>query len=164
GNDTLQGGLGDDLLDGGQGVDSLTGGDGNDIYRTGIGDAISEASGVMLGGGTDILDIRAATSGLTATLAAAFDSFSQDLKFSRVNGGQDLRVDLTVNGGASAGAITVIGMDNLQTMVETLRLYRANGSQIGGAIDLTSVWAAAGATAKALMLTGGTSVLGALAA
>ncbi|TNC99975.1 MAG: serralysin [Rhodocyclaceae bacterium] len=159
----LTGNAGNNILDGGAGADKLIGGAGNDTYRAGIGDVVSEASGSASGGGTDILDIRAATSGLTAALALAFDNFSQDLKFSRVNGGNDLRIDLAVNGGASAGAITVAGMSNASTMVETLRLYSGNGTQIGGGdIDLTSVWAASGTTATALTLAGGPGTYGAL--
>ncbi|TND00070.1 MAG: calcium binding hemolysin protein, partial [Rhodocyclaceae bacterium] len=163
GSDVLDGGAGNDVLDGGYGADALAGGTGNDTYRTGIADAISEASGLVLGSGTDILEIRAATAGLSEALSAAFDSFSQDMKFSRVNGGKDLRIDLAMNGGASAGAITVAGMNSVQTMVETLRLYDVNGQQVAGDIDLTSVWAASGTTAKALALTGGSGTYGALA-
>ncbi|MBL8486171.1 MAG: hypothetical protein JNK22_03690 [Rhodocyclaceae bacterium] len=158
----LTGNGGANVLDGGAGNDTLTGGLGSDTYRTGIGDLVAEARGAVGGGGTDVLDLRAASAGLSGALALAFDSFSQDLKFSRVNAGKDLRIDFTVNGGASAGAITVAGMNVADTMVETLRLFDANGNQIGGDIDLTSVWGASGATAKALTLGVSTSSYGLL--
>ena len=158
----LIGNGGANVLDGGAGNDTLTGGLGNDTYRAGIGDLVADGRGPVSGGGSDRLDIRAATAGLSVALAAAFDSFSQDLKFSRVNAGKDLRIDFAVNGGASAGAITVAGMNAVDTMVETLRLFDANGNQIGGDIDLTSVWGASGATAKALTLGVSTSSYGLL--
>lgn len=57
---------------------------------------------------------------------------------------------------------TMAGMNAVDGMVETLRLFDANGVQIAGDIDLTSAWAAAGTTAKALALAPGSSAYGTL--
>lgn len=63
GNDFLEGGLGNDLLIGGTGNDFLNGGDGNDTLADVDGD-----NTFLDGLGADLIDLSAATSGVTLTI------------------------------------------------------------------------------------------------
>jgi Ca2+-binding RTX toxin-like protein len=143
GNDTIQGngernllfgGQGNDTLIGDGGSDVLRGGENNDTYvwRTGDGHDIIREERL---GGRDVLQLT--------DLTGNFDSLENDLTFSRVGstpGIRDLRVELTINGGASHGSVTIADMAWGGSQVETLRIVNANGQQIGSDIDLVSIF------------------------
>ncbi|MBL8491295.1 MAG: hypothetical protein JNM82_11000 [Rhodocyclaceae bacterium] len=48
----------------------------------------------------------------------------------------------------------MVGMNSVGTMVETLRLFDVNSAQIGGDVDLASVWGASTAMPNHLALSG----------
>ena len=129
----------------------LIGGKENDIYqyKQGDGDDIVREDA---GGGRERLEIW------------GFDGINkiqQDLTFRKL--GNDLRIDLTVNGTPSQGSITIKDMGVRDSRVETLSLNRQNGSQFGGDIDLTSIYTNATNTPQQFKLTTFTSGFGILA-
>ncbi len=138
GNDTIRGNeienlifgnAGDDLLRGGGANDVLRGGDGNDTYvwQTGDGrDLIQEQSS----GGIDVLSVL--------DPSGAVDSLEDDLIFRRL--GNDLRIDLTYNQGVAQGTVTIVNFEDPGSQVEVLRIHDAVGNQIGGDIDLISIY------------------------
>ena len=91
-----------------------------------------------------------------------FNDFHDDLSFARVNGGRDLKIDLTIDGGESKGSVTIKGMGSHSSRVETLKLFKGNGDQMERDIDLASVWDAATSSSQQLKLQSSSSQYGAL--
>lgn len=144
GNDTILGNSarnllfgneGADILEGDGGIDTLRGGAGRDTYiwRTGDGrDLIDEQTLA----GVDAIHIFDDTS---------LSSLQDDLVFRRF--GRDLRIDLRFDQGPAQGSITVRDQQFGGSRIETLRLFTANGDQIGEDIDLNSIFVQADTTA-----------------
>ncbi len=125
GNDirnVLDGGKGGDTIWGGAGNDVITGGEGNDRILYGIGDGDDLINEMQLAG-RDTLEIR--------TNFPEMDNFQEDLAFRRQ--GLDLVVDLTLNGGASQGTMTIKNQRWGSWRVESLEF----GSE---RVDLTAVY------------------------
>ena len=127
-DNVIDGGFGNDTLSSGGGSDTMIGGNGSDnyIYKQADGNDIIQEDG---GGGRERLQIW------------GFDGINklhEDLTFRRL--GNDLRIDLTVNGTPSQGSITIKDMGVRDSRVETLSLHRQAGSQIGLDIDLQSIF------------------------
>ena len=145
GNDTITGNSsrnllfgneGNDVLEGDGGIDTLRGGAGRDTYiwRTGDGrDLIDEQTQA----GVDSIHIFDGT---------ALNSLEDDLVFRRF--GRDLRIDLRFDQGPAQGSITIRDQQFGGSRVETLRLFNANGTQIGQDIDLNSIFVQADTTAS----------------
>ena len=123
------------MLEGDGGIDTLRGGAGRDTYiwRTGDGrDLIDEQTQA----GVDSIHIFDGT---------ALNSLEDDLVFRRF--GRDLRIDLRFDQGPAQGSITIRDQQFGGSRVETLRLFNANGTQIGQDIDLNSIFVQADTTA-----------------
>ena len=129
-NNQLRGNEGDDLLIGSGGNDQLFGGSGNDVYVWSFGDgrdAIFEAGE----GGFDVLQIRDSSDTL--------GELEEGLVFRRL--GNDLRIDLRVEGQAAQGTVLIKDYGIAGSEVESLSLFASDGSQIGRDIDLETIFA-----------------------
>lgn len=126
---TLSGGSGADVLRGGGDNDQLFGGRGNDTYQWFLGDGRDTIREQGLGG-TDAIEINDASGRL--------DALQDDLYFRRL--GDDLRIDLRLDQGEGIGTVLVKDFAQAGSQVETLRLFDPTGTQIGGDIDLNSVF------------------------
>jgi hypothetical protein len=111
----LEGLAGDDYIYGNAGNDFLVGGAGDDRYEFGIADGV-DIIDERQGGGADTL---------VMTRFEGFDSLADDFEF-RMSG-NDLVVDLTLNGGDSQGMVRVRNQQLTGYQIETLEL---NGVQI----------------------------------
>lgn len=145
-DNTLIGNDGDDILIGGGGSDLLIGGVGNDTYRWKLTDQ-NETIDENLGGGDDILELNAHW---------GLDDISQDMVFLR--NGNELAIDLTLNGSLSQGVINIKDMGFGLSRVETLRLNYADGTSVD--VDMKSIFDAATSTAQAFQLTTDTTAYG----
>ncbi|MEZ6092854.1 MAG: M10 family metallopeptidase C-terminal domain-containing protein [Pirellulaceae bacterium] len=146
GNDIIQGNqvrnllfgqIGNDRLIGDGGNDVLRGMQGDDTYVWQTGDGIDRIREDQLGG-IDAIEIT--------DLTGNFDSLENDLTFTRVGadrGFRDLRIDLTINRGASQGSIFITDQAWGGSRVETLRFMDSDGNQIGNDIDLESIYTGA---------------------
>lgn len=152
---------GDDVLIGRGGNDDLRGGLGDDTYVWNLGDgrdSIIEA-GDASSRGIDRLEFRVRTGQL--------DLLEDDFVFRRL--GNNLRIDLTLNGGEAQGSVIVRNFNQVANQVETLAIYgppSANGrpeEQIGGDIDLTSIWANSETLAQRFQVTNQAGAFGAIA-
>jgi len=125
----LFGNDGDDVLRGGGGDDALRGGAGSDTYVWTLGDGrdfVQEFGS----GGLDTLQVFDASGSLT--------SLEDDLTFRRF--GNDLRIDFTFNQGSGQGTVTIDEFGDETSRVEFLTIHNAAGTQIGGTIDLQSIF------------------------
>lgn len=137
--ETFIGGEGDDLLEGGIGTDYLYGGTGADTYVYWLGDGsdtINEA-GSGAGGGSDTIEIRFSDAIYSGNLDLATNL---DVSVS----GDDMTLSFQFSDGIGGlmpmGSITIEGMGNADTAVETLTLVNDNFSYD---FDLTSIFDAA---------------------
>ncbi|HMZ83901.1 MAG TPA: calcium-binding protein, partial [Rhodocyclaceae bacterium] len=124
----LTGNVGNNVLDGGSGADTLIGGEGNDTYVVdNAGDSITEE----LDGGTDLLNIKTATAGLTYALGANIENAAllNTVAFNLT--GNDLANVLT--GNALANVLTGAGGN------DTLDGKGGSDTLIGGLGDDTYV-------------------------
>ena len=112
---TLNGGLGNDILNGGTGNDVNIGGAGNDTFEFGVGDGFDIVNEMALGG----LDT------LRITSFPNLDALHDDFVFRKL--GNDLVVDLRLNGGDSQGTVRIVNQALAGSQVETLNL---NGVRI----------------------------------
>ena len=138
----LFGNDGNDVLRGGGDQDVLRGGAGNDdyIWQTGDSfDVIREEGN----GGIDVLTIL--------DPSGSIDSLQDDFTFRRF--GNDLRMDLTFNQAEGQGTNLIVNYEDNASRVEILRIHDANGNQIGGDIDLQSIYNAATGVATRFRVT-----------
>jgi hypothetical protein len=150
GRDTLIGNSGRNLLFGNSGNDTLEGDGGNDVLRGGAfddtyvwrtGDGRDRIDEQQLGG-IDVINIFDDT---------ALNSLQNDLVFRRF--GRDLRVDLRFDRNEGQGSLVIKDQAFAGSRIETLRLFKANGEQIGPDIDLDSIFQQANTTATFFKLT-----------
>lgn len=139
GNDTITGNNHRNLIWGNGGNDRIDGRGGNDLLRGGQGD---DTYVWNLGGGFDVIDET--NSGGTDILELhsnyGMDRIENDLTFRRVGEDlRDLRINLTLNRGQGQGSVILKNMNSAGSRVETLRLF-SNGTQVGGDIDLNSIF------------------------
>lgn len=131
GKDVLQGNAGDDALAGGKGRDLLHGGPDNDTFvfvaRDGV-DTIDEQER----GGLDVLEIHS---------SALRNIDPDDISYWLSGGKHDLAIGLV---GGDQGTITIAQMDVALSQVETLRLFDADGNQVGPDVDLVQKFQDAG--------------------
>ena len=120
GNDTIIGGGGNDLLRGGRG---------NDVYQFTLGDGRDNIKEEKLGG-IDVLEYRVPTGTL--------DSLEDDFTARRL--GNDLRLDLTLDRGNTNHSVVIRDMVSGGSKIEKLRLFGSDGIQIGGDIELNSIF------------------------
>ncbi len=125
----LWGNDGDDTLIGGGGNDLLRGGRGDDIYQFTLGDGRDTLQEEKLGG-IDVLEYRVPTGTL--------DSLQDDFTARRL--GNDLRLDLTLDRGSTNHSVVIKDMVSEASKVEKLRLFGSDGRQIGGDIELNSIF------------------------
>lgn len=161
GNDTLRGNEtvnwlfgngGNDSLRGGGGDDVMRGGAGNDTYIWSLGDGRDLVQ--ELGqGGTDIVEFY--------DPSGAINALEDDFTFRRF--GNDLRIDLTLNQGAGQGTVTIKDFGVAASRVETLRIFGFGGNQVGGNIDLNSIFSTATNIAKRYEVTSNSGTNGFLA-
>lgn len=138
----LRGNEGADVLIGAGDNDQLYGGSGDDryIWRFGDGrDSIREEGE----GGFDVLEIRDSS----GTLGA----LEQGLVFRRL--GNDLRIDLRVEGQSAQGTVLIKDYADAGSEVETLSLFAADGSKIGSDVDLTTIFSNSDETFKRFVVT-----------
>ena len=112
---TLNGAAGNDILNGGTGNDTNIGGAGNDTFEFGVADG-NDVINEMALGGLDTLRI---------TSFPGLDALHDDFVFRRL--GNDLVVDLKLNGGDSQGSVRIMNQIVAGSQVETLNL---NGIRI----------------------------------
>jgi Ca2+-binding RTX toxin-like protein len=152
-NNILRGNEGNDILAGAGGQDQMFGGAGDDryIWRFGDGrDSIFETGA----GGVDTLEIRDSS----GTLGA----LEQGLVFRRL--GNDLRIDLRVEGQAAQGTVLIKDYGTAGSEVETLSLFAADGSRIGPDVDLTTIFSNSDDSFKRFEVTTAQNANGAIAA
>lgn len=125
----LFGNDGNDLLRGGGARDVLRGGAGNDTYVWQTGDSFDSIREEGKGG-DDVVMIM--------DPSGSVDSLEDDFVFRRF--GNDLRMDLTFNQGEGQGTNLFVDFEDAGSRVEILRIHDANGEQIGGDIDLRSIY------------------------
>ena len=125
----LWGNDGDDTLIGGGGNDLLRGGRGDDLYQFTLGDGRDTLKEEKLGG-IDVLEYRVPTGTL--------DSLEDDFTARRL--GNDLRLDLTLDRGSANHSVVIKDMVSEASKVEKLRLFGSDGRQIGGDIELNSIF------------------------
>lgn len=125
----LFGNEGDDVLRGGGDNDVLQGGSGDDTYVWSLGDGRDFVQ-ELGGGGVDTLELY--------DPSGAVNSLQDDLTFRRF--GNDLRIDFTFNQGEGQGTVTVGDFAGTDSQVELLTIHDSAGMQIGGAIDLQSIF------------------------
>jgi Ca2+-binding RTX toxin-like protein len=125
----LWGNDGDDTLIGGGGNDLLRGGRGDDVYQFTLGDGRDTLKEEKLGG-LDVLEYRVPTGTL--------DSLEDDFTARRL--GNDLRLDLTLDRGSTNHSVVIKDMVSEASKVEQLRLFGSDGRQLGGDIELDSIF------------------------
>ena len=143
----LIGNDGNDVLRGGGGNDVLRGIGGNDTFIWALGDGrdVIQEEG---GGGVDVLEIL--------DPSGVLDSLEDDLTFRRL--GDDLRIDLTFDQQPGLGSITIQDFVDPNSQVELLRLVDSSGNQIGGDIDLVSIFDQATSVGTRFEVTGAQNV------
>ena len=141
GRNLLFGNGGDDILEGGGGNDVLRGGAGDDTYIWRTGDGRDRIDEQQLGG-RDAIHIFDDT---------ALNSLENDFVFRRF--GRDLRIDLRFDRNEAQGTILVKDQQFAGSRIETLRLFTADGEQIGQDIDLDSIFQQADTSAQFFRLT-----------
>lgn len=132
GNETrnrIWGNEGADTIIGGGGNDLLRGGLGSDVYQFTLGDGRDQIREEKLGG-VDAIEYRVPTGQL--------DSLQNDFTARRLGG--DLRLDLTLDRGSSNHTVIIKDMKSGGSQIEQLRLFGADGRQIGGDIELSSIF------------------------
>ncbi len=132
GQDVLQGGPGDDALAGGTGRDLLRGGSDNDTYVFVAGDGTDTIDEQELGG-LDVLEIH---SSLLRNINP------DDISYWLSGGKHDFTIGLV---GGAQGSVTIKQMDVPLSQVEILRLFDADGQQVGPDVDLVQKFHDAGA-------------------
>lgn len=145
--ENARGGTGDDditgnevanLLMGNDGFDTLRGGGGNDVVRGGAGDDCYVWS---LGDGRDII-LEDGMGGQDSMQffdpSGAITTLEDDFTFRRF--GDNFRIDLTLNQGPTQGSTIMLEYSDAASQVETLQIHGLGGLQIGGDIDLTSIF------------------------
>ena len=161
GNDDITGNESNNLLFGNDGNDIIRGRGGNDIARGGAGDdtyvwSFGDGRDIVreeANGGTDIIQLRDDGGNIT--------SLDDDMVFRKL--GRDLRIDLTFNQGEGQGTMLIVDYETTESRVETLQIFGGGGNQIGGDIDLTTVFATADVTPKAYRATGDLGTFGFIA-
>ena len=138
----LIGNGGADILEGDGGNDVLIGGGGDDTYIWRLGDGRDRIDEQNLGG-DDVLTIIDDT---------ALSSLENDFVFRRF--GNNLRIDLRFDRNEAEGSVRLRNQNQIDSRVETLRLFNTNGDQIGEDIDLNSIFVQANTTAQFFRLTG----------
>jgi hypothetical protein len=138
GNDTIRGtevrnllfgNRGNDVLRGGGDDDVLRGGEGDDTYQWSLGDGrdnVREEGN----GGVDIVEFY--------DPSGSIDSLEDDFTVRRF--GNELRIDLTLDQGEGQGTVSVVDMGVAGSEVELMRIHGLLGAQIGGDIDLLSLY------------------------
>ena len=162
-NNSLIGNLGDDVLRGGRGIDFLHGNEGRDTYEYFIGDG-HDVIDERFGAGRDFVDIHLFDefifdSNGTDTLGGT--TLADNFQFLR--DGVDLEIQLTLDGIADNGSLTITQMGFGRQRVESLRIFGADGLQVGPDISLLSIYQFAPTTPTAFEITGNTSIYGNLA-
>ena len=155
GNETgnlLFGNAGNDVIRGRGGNDILRGGAGNDTYVWSFGDG-RDVVREQGSDGIDIIQLRDDGGNIT--------SLDDDMVFRKL--GRDLRIDLTFNQGAGQGTMLIVDYETTESRVETLQIFGVGGNQIGGDIDLTTVFATAEVVPKAYRTTGDLGTFGFIA-
>lgn len=148
-NDTIRGNDADNILSGLNGTDTIEGRGGDDyligganndtyVYRLTDGDDIIDDQG----GGVDVLELR----NVVPTGAGGLDSLTNDLTFKKV--GSDLVITLRIDNSLTQGSITLKDYATTVNRIETLKLLDQAGTQYGNNIDLSTIFAAADATAR----------------
>lgn len=137
GNDTLIGNSVRNLLFGNAGDDTFEGDGGNDVLRGGSGD---DTYIWRLGDGRDRIDEQnlGGTDAIHVFDDTALSSLQNDIVFRRF--GNNLRIDFRLDRREGQGSIIVANQESLGSKIETLRLFNTNGDQIGGDIDLDSIY------------------------
>ncbi len=138
GNDTLRGNEVANLLIGNAGNDTLRGGGDKDVVRAGAGNdtyvwSLGDGNDIVLEdgmGGTDTMQFFDPSGSIT--------TLEDDFTFRRFGG--NLRIDLTLDQGASQGSTIFLGYSDAASQVETLQIHGLGGLQIGGNIDLVSIF------------------------
>ena len=174
--ENARGGSGDDNLGGNEiqnflisndGNDTLIGRGGNDTLRGGAGDDIYLWN---LGDGRDIIvEEDNETRGIdrlhlsvpTGELDLAEDDFVASIVEGPA-GSRDLRIDLTLNRGEAQGSVVIQDYQNVGNQVETLALFGPQG-QVGGDIDLTSIFASSEVLPQRFTVTNQSSAFGFIA-
>ena len=151
GNDTIRGNETPNLLFGNAGDDILRAGGDNDINRGGAG---ADTYIWSLGDGRDL--IREEGNGGIDSVefydpSGSIDSLEDDFVFRRF--GDNLRIDLTLDQGEGQGTFTIVDYANTGSDVELMRFHGLLGTQIGGDIDLTSIFNSATANAQRYTVT-----------
>ncbi len=106
----IDGRLGDDYLFGNSGNDYLVGGEGNDTFEWGVGDG-NDIINELNGGGTDTIKF---------TDFPTAERLGEDFKFRLV--GNDLFIDLEIDGGARDASMKIIGQTTAGNRIETFEL------------------------------------------
>ncbi|MEL7496759.1 MAG: M10 family metallopeptidase [Planctomycetota bacterium] len=141
----LVGGNGNDRLMGHQGNDDLTGGAGDDVFVWGVADGDDRINEQGFGG-RDRIEIPN---------VLGVDSLTEDLEF-RMSG-NDLFVDMKIDGGSLEGSISV--------SQQTLNGYRVESLTIGGqTIDLVNLTSQLAPGVEKFATTGSSSAFGLLVA
>ena len=143
-NNTLFGNAGDDLLIGRGGNDVLRGGDGADTYVWNLGDGRDTIVDIDLNAipGSEREIDRLVVNVQTGDL----DLLQDDLLFRRL--GNQLRIDLNLNQAEAQGTVVIQNFNQIANQVESLALFGPPATtggpdqQIGGDIDLISIWEA----------------------
>jgi hypothetical protein len=125
----LWGNEGNDILIGGGGNDLLRGGRDDDTYQFTLGDGRDTIQEEGLGG-IDALEYRVPTGTL--------NSLQDDFVARRL--GNDLRLDLTLDRGSTNHSVVIKDMVSDASKVEILRLFGSDGRQIGGDVELNSIF------------------------
>ncbi len=154
-NNILMGNAGNDTLQGRDGQDVLRGMAGNDTYIWGIGDGF-DVIDEDFGAGRDEIRVQ-----LFDDYDFGQSTLQEIFTFRRL--GNDLRIDLNLDGPASEGGMRISNMAFGKNRVETLSLYDLGGNQIGPNISLVSIFTGASASSQQFMLTSNTSRYGNLA-
>ncbi len=148
----LRGNEGNDVLIGAGDNDQLFGGAGDDRYIWRFGDGRDSIREIGLGG-MDVLEIRDSSDTLGA--------LEQGLVFRRF--GNDLRIDLRVEGQAAQGTVLIKDYADAGSEIETLSLFAADGSQVGPDVDLTTIFANSDETFKRFTVTTAQNANGSIA-
>jgi hypothetical protein len=173
GDDTIFGNETQNLLFGNDGADTIQGNGGNDVMRGGLGndtyvwrlgdgrDAIVE-TGSSFDPDDDDLEVQEKGDVLQIVDETGALDELPDMVFRRL--GNNLRIDLTFNGGEAQGTVLIRDFNNSDRVVETLAMIGPNGAQVGNYIDLTSIFPLASTAQTQFVDTGVVGEFGNIAA